>query len=101
MNPLRARVLLSVQRALLGEIFPALRAVCVAYTDAKLELIFYVDRPIDDADRESISAVETEVRADFDPGHEVATRVIELAEPAAIPRGAECVYLRRDIGNRG
>jgi hypothetical protein len=96
MSELRTRILLSVQRALLGEVFPALRAVSVAFTETSLDLRFYVDGPADELDRESISIVETEVLADFDLGFRVHATVIELRQPALVPNDGERVFMRRE-----
>jgi hypothetical protein len=62
----RREVLISVQRALLGAIYPSIRAVAVDYDgEVKLLVIYYLDRePLED-DYENISVVTSEVLADI------------------------------------
>ncbi len=61
----RQCVLLSVQRALLGEVPPALRGVTLGWDDSLIYLRCYFDGPISEEDHESMELVATEVMADF------------------------------------
>jgi hypothetical protein len=93
---LRAQVLLSVQRALLGEVSSALRGVTVGWQDQVIELRAYFDGPISEDDRESISCVGSEVIADFpDPW-----TINEEAVRRDAPEPMECLetwaYRRRE-----
>jgi hypothetical protein len=62
----RRDVLLSVQRALLGNIYPSIRAIAVGYEgEEKFKIIYYLDRQPNDEDFESISDVTGKVRGDI------------------------------------
>ena len=61
----RTKVLLSLQRALLGEVFPALREVTVDWSDSSVKFFAYVDGELAPEDEESLSCVSAEVAADF------------------------------------
>ncbi|CAG5070181.1 hypothetical protein DYBT9623_02921 [Dyadobacter sp. CECT 9623] len=62
----RREVLISIQRALLGEIYPAVRGVAVGYdANVKLKIIYYLDRDPEEEDYENISDVAGEVLADI------------------------------------
>lgn len=57
---------LSLQRALLGVIYPAIRAIAYEFHKLeKLKIIFYLDREPNDDDYESISDVCAEVLGDM------------------------------------
>jgi hypothetical protein len=62
---IRNSVILSVQRALLGEVSPALRGVTVGWNDNSINILCFFDGFISEEDREAMSCVETEVMADF------------------------------------
>ena len=64
---IRSRLLISSQRALLGMIYPAIRAIAVGYEgDEKLKVIFYLDRePLND-DYKNISEVVGNICADIE-----------------------------------
>jgi len=62
---MRARVLLSVQRALLGQIGAAVRAIMCRWTENEIYVRVVLDGEISDRDAEAISEAETEVIADF------------------------------------
>lgn len=69
MNEIEIRnlLLVSIQRALLGMIYPSIRGIAVGFEGLeKLKVIYYLDRePIED-DYENISEVVGEVCADID-----------------------------------
>ncbi len=65
MSELRSRLLLSAQRALLGEVFPALRAVTIRWSKDAIALRAYVDGELLDDDAESLSCIATELTADL------------------------------------
>jgi hypothetical protein len=72
---LRVRLLLSIQRALLGEVTPNIRAV-TAHIDAQtIVLRWIIDGEISDSFRHDLSAVGTEVAADF-AKHEIEEEFI-------------------------
>lgn len=92
----RVAVLLSLQRALLGEIGPNLRAVTVRYAETSLHFEAYFDGEIRDEDRESMSLVETEVMAEFPASHAVSHDALRLDAPAQIPKDRIWVYHRKE-----
>jgi len=92
----RTEVLLSLQRALLGEVTANLRAVTVRYDDNSIHFEAYFDGAPNDEEREGMSLVETEVMADFPSTHEVTHEVIRLDAPAPIPKNRTWVYFRKE-----
>lgn len=62
---MRVRVLLSVQRALLGHIGTAVRAIVCRWTKDEIHVRAVFDGEIDDENAEAFSEAETEVNADF------------------------------------
>lgn len=59
-------VLLSAQRAILGEIYVEIRAIAIGFESKKLTIICYLDRmPIND-DYESLSNISGQILADID-----------------------------------
>ena len=99
MNPrevTRTLVLLSLQRALLGEVFASLRAVTVEWSDSMVKFWAYVDGPSTTEDEESLSCVSAEVAADFWPGVLIDYEIIRCDAPQAIPDSRTRVYSRRE-----
>lgn len=96
-NDIRVRLLLSMQRALLGMIYPSVRAIAVGFDQLKkLKVIYYLDRePVED-DYESISEVTSEVIADID-FQEVEELCIYSQDPISKLDGLNSwVYTRRE-----
>lgn len=87
---------LSLQRALLGEVSPNLRAVVFSMTGLVIDARFYFDGPISQEDEETVSCVETEVLADYEPGYTVTAHCIRLDFPAPINDDGVWVYLRQE-----
>lgn len=92
----RCEVLLSLQRALLGEVGPSLRAVTVNYAESSLHFEAFFDGAITDENREAMSLVETEVMADFPSTHTITHEVTRLDAPALIPKDRTWVYYRKE-----
>lgn len=92
----RTLVLLSLQRALLGEVFPALRAVTVEWSDKLVKFWAYVDGPIADEDLESLSVISAEVAADFWSGVDVDYEVVRLDWPTPIEDSRTRAFRRRE-----
>ncbi len=88
---------LSIQRALLGEISPQLRAVVFSIAERDIDVRFYFDGVISDEDIESASCVETEIIADYEAEDVVTVRCIRLDTPKTIADGGVWVYHRREI----
>jgi hypothetical protein len=97
MLPLRAQIVCSVARALLGEVFPALRAVvCRVQGDQAFELRFVVDGPID-PEEEAPSVVHAEVLADFPPAFGIGCVVTRMDAPGRIPDDYDfAIFMRRE-----
>ena len=72
---LRVRLLLSIQRALLGEITPNIRAVTARIDAQAIVLRWIIDGEISDGLRDDLSAVGTEVVAEFS-SHEIAEEFV-------------------------
>jgi hypothetical protein len=94
---LRAKVLLSVQRALVGYVTTNIRFVACRWTSDAIEVrIIYNEAPASN-DREDMSLVESEILADF-PTMSVRIQCVESsAAPAALLlEGEVFVYGRRE-----
>jgi hypothetical protein len=91
---IRAR--LSAQRAFLGEVPSAMRAVLLSVDEQGIEVRCYFDGPIRPADAESVSVAETEMMADFEPDRKVTARCVRLDAPESIKDDGVWVYSRRE-----
>lgn len=97
---LRPSIILSVNRALLGEVFPELVAVsCDVASEKKFELIFFVDRVLPESTNEDISCIETEVIADFPSDFEISHRVV-VSDHAELSSGDFWIFLRKPKDRR-
>ena len=101
MNDLRIRVRLSLQRALLGEVTPNLRAVCVEVSPAEIHVWAYYDGPQSEAEEEDFDgSVLTQLVADFpysergDPA--VHGHFIRCDAPQPLEWRGTVVYARRE-----
>jgi hypothetical protein len=94
----RTDVLIHMQQALLGEVFSALRAVDVNWTESSLHFIGYIDGDISEEDEESLSCIETELITAFSEDHEIGYDSMRIDFPDSLPqqRGQACVYSRRE-----
>jgi hypothetical protein len=72
---LRVRLLLSIQRALLGEVTPNIRAVTAQIDAQNIVLRWVIDGEISGSLRRDLSAVGAEVVADF-ATHQIAEEFI-------------------------
>lgn len=88
---------LSIQRALLGEVSPQLRAVVFSIAEQELKIRFYFDGLISDINTESASCVETEVLADYEAEDTVVVQCIRLDSPESIDDQGVWVYQRREF----
>ena len=80
---LRVRLLLSIQRALLGEVTPNIRAITAQVDAQTIVLRWIIDGEISDSLRRDLSAVGTEVIADF-ATHQIAEEFIRCDAPHAM-----------------
>ena len=78
----RTRLLLSLQRALLGAVPPALRQVSCGWSGTEITLRFVFHGPISDADRETAEIASTEVIADFPDPWTISEQIHRLDQPA-------------------
>lgn len=63
---IRRDLLISIQRALLGIIYPSIRSIAVGFDGLKrLKIIFYLDKEPNELDYETLSDVAGEVCADI------------------------------------
>ena len=92
----RSLVLLSLQRAMLGEVFPALRAVTVEWSDSAVKFWAYIDGALSDADAESLSCISAELAADFWPGVDIDYEVVRVDFPNKIDDTRTRAFHRRE-----
>jgi len=96
---LRSRVILSVNRALLGEVFRELVAVsCELESEKSFKLTFFVDSDLPGFMEEEISCIETEVIADFPSSFEISHEVRISRQPRLTPSEEFWIFLRKDVG---
>ena len=72
---LRVRLLLSIQRALLGEVTPNIRAVTAQIDTQTIVLRWIIDGEISDSFKRDLGVVGTEIVADF-ATHQIAEEFI-------------------------
>lgn len=88
---------LSIQRALLGEVSPKLRAVVFSIVERNIDVRFYFDGAIRDEDIESASNVEAEIIADYEQEDVITALCIQIDYPEIITDDGVWVYQRREI----
>lgn len=95
---LRARVLLSLQIALLGIVGERLRAVACRWTDTQIRIRAVFDGEIDAVDVESMSEVETEIISHF-PDHQIEVDCCRIDAPHPITALSDEVFVfkRREL----
>ncbi len=95
-NELRTMVLLSLQSAMLGEIFPEMRSISCSWTSKNVNIRVVVDGEVDDM--ESIDFIHTEMIASLPEDIHVSIENIRVDSPQAINECslAVCVYQRRE-----
>lgn len=92
----RVNALLSMQRALLCEVAPTLRAASIDWDDATIHLYFYYDGEVSDEDRDSAECVATEVIASY-PEYELDVHINRCDFPQQIPDIGERAFRRREL----
>ncbi len=61
-NPLPDWLVVCIWRALLGEIYPAIRAIAIAFSsDGTLKIRYYVDRATTEDDQENMEVLATSI----------------------------------------
>lgn len=92
---LRSEIVLSVTRALIGEVFPELVAIsCKIASNTKFELCFFVAPDLANSKAEDISCIETEVIADFPNDFEISHRIV-VSNHARLSPGEFWIFLRQ------
>lgn len=94
-NDLRSKIILSANRALLGEVFESLFAVaCNVVGNREFELTFFVDL-IDLKSREEIiSSIETEIISDFPDYFKITSRVAVADDAGLSGENSFWIFLR-------
>jgi len=77
----QVKLLLSVQRAFLGEITPNIRSIVCSWQNTSIEVLVYIDGLITQNQYEDLNCVETEIIADFEPDISVSLKVIQVDMP--------------------
>ena len=77
---LRVRLLLSIQRALLGRVTPNIRAVTAAIDKSTITLRWLMDGEVTDDLEDDLSTVGAEVVADFE-SHQIAEEFLRCDAP--------------------
>ncbi len=91
------KILLSLHRALLGEVTPNLRAVTVRAEGSLIQAICYFADPPGEEEREAIQVVHMNVLADFTETDVVSFEIVELPLSKKVPsQGATFVYARKE-----
>ena len=83
-NDMRVRVLLSMQRAILGHIGTAVRAIMCRWTMDEIQVRVIFDGDINCDDAEAIAETKTEVIADFPSQVDVYFKLERLDYPVLI-----------------
>jgi hypothetical protein len=91
-------IMLSANRALLGAVFPQLRAVLVSAWGNKWRVRFYVDGEITRDEHETLSIAATEIVSDMPHDLKWEETIERLDYPTAIPSSPEFtwVYERKE-----
>lgn len=94
-NPgLRAEVLLSLQRALLGEISSQLRGVTCEWDEEDILIEAFFDGEIETSDQDSLECVGSEVAADF-PEHRVEVLSTRIDSPSPVNQKSRTAWVYR------
>ncbi len=96
---LRTKLLLSLQRALLGAVSPALRQVSCGWQARQINLHFIYDGDISDDDLDAAHIVGAEVISDFSQGWDIDENIVRLDAPeklTLLDNAAILAYRRRE-----
>ncbi len=95
-NNFRVEIFLSVSRALIGEVFPSLVAVCAFMAGPDdFTLYFFIDREADEDLEDAISCIETEVIADFARQINVKVEIRTAERPQLPEKDAFWIFYRK------
>lgn len=90
---------LSAQKALLGNVLPNLRAVCVDCEVGKIFVSFYVDGKISKENMESYNNTVDQIIADFlkdEKKNDSELSIVQLDYPEKMPLKGDWVYYRSE-----
>jgi len=94
---IRREVLISIQRALWGMIYPDIRAIAVGFEGLKkLKVIYYLDREPNEDDYENISDVTGEVLADVDFSEVEELCIFTTVPISKLDNLTSWVYIRQE-----
>ena len=83
---LRAELLLSLQRALVGAVPASLRALTCDWAETKVTLRYIFDGPVCPFDADAMMAVGAEVAADFRDTVALDEQIVRVDHPAGLGR---------------
>ncbi len=95
---LGASVLLSIQRALLGEITPNIRGITCAWSKSEIKIRCYFEGEITDENEESMDCVEGEIMADFPNIKLIDLKCLTINMPESLNKHTlmSWVYMRKE-----
>lgn len=94
---LKTHVMLSAQRALLGMIYPAIRAIAIGFQDLnKLTLICYLDKEPSEDDYQNLSEIAGYILADIN-FEDIEEHCIYTVEPMSqLNSLTAIIYMRQE-----
>ncbi len=93
----RIKILLSVQRALLGAIVPNLRRIFLDWNENEIRFYFVFDGDFSEEDQEEMECVAFEVSCDFDDDEKIVTNYLRIPAPEQVHNmGQACVFSRKE-----
>lgn len=96
----KQRLLLSAQRALLGKVYPSIRAIAIGeHRENELKIICYLDRRVIDDDYENLNDISGEICADIDflKSHEECIFSLQLF--SELDNDLTWIYMRKELAN--
>ena len=80
----RTKILLSIQRALLGSVVPCLRCITASWTKDAIKIVYYYDGQISEEDFDILDSSTAEISADF-IDYKCDIKILRLDAPNKIP----------------
>ena len=93
---IRVTAILTLNKALLGKVFPIVRAARIDWNDDKIILYFYYDGEISEEDHESLESVAKEVISDFSE-YNLDLNIKRGDYPEQLLQKEELVYRRKEV----
>jgi hypothetical protein len=85
-----------MNRALWGEVSPALRAAYIKWNESSVNLYFYYDGKVSEEDIESADCIAAEFISSY-PEYQLEVLTLRWDYPKKISNNGELVYLRREL----